>query len=102
MSICKCGFNFCQASLDVTKYESYAAIPDDGYVDIIKSEAAIVAEQDESRSLEMIAEGVLRVGSIQICPSCGLFGFSRPQGDAEDVDFMWLRPLPESSTDKSI
>jgi hypothetical protein len=93
MPICKCGFDFAKARLDSVEYESYAAIPDDDYVDIIRSEAAILAEQDEPRRLDMIAEGVKRVGGIDVCPACGILYFSRPQRGAQDVEATWFRPL---------
>lgn len=95
MPICTCGFDFVRGQLDGVDIESYAAIPDDDYVDIIKSDAAALAEQDESRKLEMIGERATRVGTIKVCPTCGMLYFSRPMSCAQDAEITWYRPLTE-------
>ncbi len=92
-TICTCGFDFVKGQLDGVDIESYAAIPDDCYADIIQSEAAMAAEQDESRQLEMMAEGATRVGTIKVCPDCGMLCFSRPMSRAQSDDVAWFRPL---------
>lgn len=99
MPICKCGFDVAKGRLDGVDIESFAVIPDGSYEEIIESEAATIAEQDEFRKLERIAEGVKRVGTIQVCPACGILCFSRPQGCAQDVEVTWFRPLTESPAD---
>ena len=96
MPVCKCGFDFTQGHLDGRAIESYAAIPHEEYGKIIESEAAIAAEEDEDRRYRMIAEGATRIGTVKVCPLCGVLLFSRPHSS----EFEWFRPETEPPTSR--
>ena len=94
---CKCGFNFAEARLDGVAFESYAAIPDDEYVEIIQSEHAMLTETDEATKLDKIGEASLRIGTIQVCPVCGVLVFTRAPKMAHNPPVAWFGELPDDT-----
>jgi len=73
--ICPCGYSFARAALEKPRpYKSFALIDDQQYGRFLRAETKAVVSKD----LGDLAKAARYVGTLKICPECGIVNVSWP------------------------
>jgi hypothetical protein len=100
MPICECGFDFAKAHLKGQRIESYAAVRDRDWLQLMRKEGGILSERNSDKRLSMICDCAQWVGNLMHCPKCGAWLCLKPQqGKASPA--ILLKPAPFTQPGRS-